>query len=601
MGGASRRAVFTAMVLLLIMPPLLAAGEEKEQEEIRAAIGRYMAAWNDAGRFNGSVLVARDGTILFRNGYGLANREWNVPNRHDTRFRIYSMSKQFTTLMVFQLAAEGKIDLDGKLTDYLEDYRKDTGGRVTIDHLLQNTSGIPCHVIDGGARAGGSPPFSWSERYDREEIVGNYMSGDLLFEPGSRYKYSNTGFYLLALVIEEVTGRSYEKNLRTRILDPLGMNDTGIDSNERLIPNRAEGYEKIPGGFTNDRAMNPDNLLGAGNLYSTVDDLLRWNTAFRSGRLLPEKWREKMAAVYWKEPREEYAYSLTWFTYRRQSGEEVRYSGFSGGTSGFNTDAFHFPEAGLTVVVLDNSTQYNHWIIAPGIYEILAGGEPPMPRPLASDAVARTVAERGVTAAVEQFRKIASDPGGRYAMGAPEHELNALGYGALRLRDFDLAIDVFKLNTELFPDSWNPWDSLGEAYLAAGRTEAGNRAYARAREMRDRGGAVIALLRSGEFEQAEARVRQALEKDPGARLLEPRQVGPMFDRALMAGEHDRALSICKVWALANPGTPGPYFSMARIHRAQGDGEAAAAAYRKILEMQPEGRAAEAARRALDDL
>jgi tetratricopeptide (TPR) repeat protein len=351
------------------------------------------------------------------------------------------------------------------------------------------------------------------------------------------------------------------------------------------------------------RPINPDNLIGAGNLYSTVEDLALWNMALEGDRLLPKEWREKMFTVHWQEPHEEHAYTVNYFTRPRESGEELRYTGFSGGSSGFNTDAFRFPTAGLLVVLFDNSTQYNHWRIAPAIHDIVTGSgrDPVLPRPLASDALAKMVAEKGVAAAVEQFEKIRSKPDGEYAIGATEREINSLGYSALRLKDFDLAIDVFKLNVELFPDAWNVYDSLGEAYLAAGETDLGEQAYARSREIRDREGIIMDLVARGEFAAAAAAIERARAGSPATPFLSPGRVGPLFESMLMAGDHADALEVCKVWAMANPGTAGPYFSMARVYTAQNEIDRVKATYRKILEMQPEGRSAKVARERLEAL
>lgn len=207
------------LALLSLTSPARAGGEA-------AAIDGYLSRWHETGRFNGVALVAKDGETVFAKGYGQANMEWNIPNAPDTKFKIHSISKQFTTVLVLQLAAEGTIDLDGKLTDYLPDYRQDTGGRVTIDHLLRHTAGIPCYINDSHRRPEGKPVYEWGGHYERNQFVRDFLSDDFLFEPGTEYKYSNTGYYLLALVVEAVTGKTYEENLRERIFGPLGMKNS---------------------------------------------------------------------------------------------------------------------------------------------------------------------------------------------------------------------------------------------------------------------------------------------------------------------------------------------------------------------------------------
>jgi tetratricopeptide (TPR) repeat protein len=239
-------------------------------------------------------------------------------------------------------------------------------------------------------------------------------------------------------------------------------------------------------------------------------------------------------------------------------------------------------------------------MIGPGINEIMAGNEPRTPRPLISDALVETVARRGLPAALAQYKDISENRRDDFARGPDERGINAYGYSALQLNDVDMAIEIFKLNVELFPNSWNVYDSLAEAYLAAGDAELSEKNYAIAREVRDRQTVIIGHLREGDYEAAKRVIARAHDTDPELQIMEGARIGPFFEEFLMKGDHDKALEICSVWALANPGAPGPYFSKARIYKAMGDKDEAKACYRKIIDMQPEGRAAEAARKMIEE-
>ena len=231
----------------------------------------------------------------------------------------------------------------------------------------------------------------------------------------------------------------------------------------------------------------------------------------------------------------------------------------------------------------------------------MVGGTPRMPLPLVSDAIVQTVAEHGLAAALARYEEIRSNQGDAYEGGSMETEIDALGRAALALHDTDVAIEIFKLGVELSPNSWRAYRSLGDAYRAAGAMEEADRFATIAREVRERESTIMAHVRSGAFEEARRVIARAHEGGPGLQLVMPARIGPYFDEVFLSGDLAEALEICRVWALADPGAVGPYFSMARVYRAQEDTERLKATYEHILEMQPDGPAAETARRALAEL
>src|SRR6266446_6326232 len=194
----------TTKLLILFFLAFITATNVLAQHNVQK-IDLLMKRYYDYGQFNGSILVAEKGKIIYEKGFGMANMEWAIPNRPDTRFRVGSVTKQFTATLVLQLVEEGKIKLDGKIGDYLADYRKDTGGRITIHQLLNHTSGIPdyTHRPDFSADISRNP-------YRVTDFVKKFASGDLEFEPGSKFSYSNSGYSVLGAIIEKVTGKSYE-------------------------------------------------------------------------------------------------------------------------------------------------------------------------------------------------------------------------------------------------------------------------------------------------------------------------------------------------------------------------------------------------------
>ena len=200
--------------------------------------------------------------------------EWKIPNDAETKFRLGSLTKQFTSTLILQLVEQGKIKLDGKITDYLPDYRKDTGDRVTIHQLLNHTSGIPSYTDQPGFLQDVS-----RNPYTVADFVKKYTSGSLEFEPGSKFSYNNSGYFLLGAIIEKLTGKTYAEAVRDNIFVPLGMKNSGYDMPSPLIPKRASGYAKTPAGYVNAAYLDMSIPYAAGSLYSTVEDLYIWDQA----------------------------------------------------------------------------------------------------------------------------------------------------------------------------------------------------------------------------------------------------------------------------------------------------------------------------------
>ncbi|HSF48440.1 MAG TPA: serine hydrolase domain-containing protein, partial [Burkholderiales bacterium] len=277
------------MPLVIAIAWLLAAQPSVLAQDKASKIDELMKVYNGYRQFNGAVLVAENGKIIFKKGYGMANMEWNIPVETDTKFRLGSITKQFTSMLILQLVHEGKIKLEGKLTDYLPDYRKDTGDRITIHQLLNHTSGIPSYT--------GLPNFSQEisrNPYNVSDFVKKYASGDLEFEPGTKFKYNNSGYFLLGAIVERVTGKPYEQALKERILDPLGMKNTGYDRHATILAKRAAAYEKRPDGYINAPYLDMSLPYAAGSLYSTVEDLYLWDQALYTDKLLSAQLKELM-------------------------------------------------------------------------------------------------------------------------------------------------------------------------------------------------------------------------------------------------------------------------------------------------------------------
>ena len=251
-----------------------------------AKINRVAQRYAEYGYLNGSVLVARHGEVIYARGFGEADIEGRVQNTPTTKFDIASLTKQFTAVLVLQEVEEGKIKLDAHVSDYLPWYRKDTGARMTVEQLLHHTSGLPG---DFDQPEFGDGKEAQARRAPRE-FAEKVCQKDLISEPGTKWQYSNCGYDLLGLILEGVTGEKYSELLQERLLSPLGMKDTGLDQNNLLEKGGAKGYVRHAGPwYSAGPDLDRNHLFAGGGMYSTVEDLLRWNQALNGGSVISKK------------------------------------------------------------------------------------------------------------------------------------------------------------------------------------------------------------------------------------------------------------------------------------------------------------------------
>lgn len=471
--------------LLITVAWLLAAHALVLAQDKAAKIDELMKVYNSYQQFNGAVLVAENGKVIFKKGYGMANMEWNIPVETDTRFRLGSITKQFTSMLVLQLVQEGKIKVDGKLTDYLPDYRKDTGDRITIHQLLNHTSGIPSYT--------GLPTFFQEisrNPYSVSDFVKKFASGDLEFEPGTKWNYNNSGYFLLGAIVERVTGKPYEQALKERILDPVGMKNTGYDHHETIIAKRASGYEKRPGGYVNAPYLDMSLPYAAGSLYSTVEDLYLWDQALYTEKLLPAQLKELM----YKPGMSNYAYG--WVVRKAPLGaqdEQVTIIEHGGGINGFNTLITRMPESKNLVVLLNNTGGTKLGEMSQKIAGILFGKPYKAPLRDIAETLFNTVTEKDVQTAIRQYRELKATQKDAYDFSEPQ--LNGLGYQLMQMKRVKDAIEIFKLNVEMFPQGFNTYDSLGEAYMVNGDKQLAIQNYQKSLELNPKNTGAVEKLK----------------------------------------------------------------------------------------------------------
>lgn len=289
-------------------------------------------------QFMGTVLVARGSQVLFSKGYGSANLEWNIPNAPNTKFRLGSISKQFTAAAILLLEERGKLKVSDPVTQHLPDAPA-AWGPITIFHVLTHTAGIPSFTS--------FPDYGKIKlsATTTAELVGLFKDKPLEFEPGEKFNYSNSGYVLLTHLIEKISGEPYERFIRQNLFAPLGMNDSGYDSNAAIILRRAAGYSPGRNGPENAPFIHMSVPQGAGALYSTTEDLLKWEQGLFGGKVLQAASLEKMTQPF----KNKYAFGLQVDTAGKRKVIQ-----HGGGIEGFNTSLAYYPDDQLTVVVLAN-------------------------------------------------------------------------------------------------------------------------------------------------------------------------------------------------------------------------------------------------------
>ena len=428
------------------------------------------------GKLNGSILVAHHGQIMYKKGFGFANMEWKVPNEPTTKHKLASISKQFTAMLIMQLYADDKLQLDTPISTYLPEYPRQKADYITIHQLLTHTSGIQ----DYGA-------VMHYEDFEREqfspkELVDLMADTSLHAMPGYVYQYSNTGYMVLGLIIETICNKPYHEVLQERILDPLGMENTGFERNLTIIPNKSSGYEYdyVFGQFHKAPYINMSTVYAAGAIYSTVEDLYLWDQALYTEKLLPKEMMEEYLKGHITMFRGMYGYG--WQVEPLSlgvSGSQVDAIGHGGGIYGYRTRIIRIPQSQSSIIILNNTTRVNAMEIVYAIGAILYDKDYSLPQKSMADTLAKIISEKDIETAYS-FYENNQENGDYYT---DENEMNLMGYSLLVSGKAESASMVFKWNIEKFPHSFNVYDSYAEALMMLGRKEESIEYYKKSLEM----------------------------------------------------------------------------------------------------------------------
>ena len=394
----------------------------------------FLQSFHDLRLFNGAALLVDEGEILFEGAFGASGLPGDEPNTPATRFRIASLTKQFTAALILRLEEEGLLRIDDPVGRHIEDFPPENADRITLHHLLTHTSGLPSYTrIPGFMETGAALPHS------PRELLTLVWEAPLSFEPGTNFEYSNSGYVLLGWIAERVTGMNYDEALRSYVLAPLELGDTGYDHELDPPEGHARGHARDLAGYQPPRAIDPSVPYAAGMLYSTVGDLSRWAEALfldgpadtaaveLAGGVDAAMAGDAMTAeeAYAEEPGAElvpgrlfrdsatlarmttpahasYAYGLVVRSHDVGDGRAIPVIEHSGGIFGFSSFLRVFPDHDRLIVLLDNTSSDLGPIVG-GLTRILWGFDAVHPKPSIAERLLPIVESGGVEAAMSRF------------------------------------------------------------------------------------------------------------------------------------------------------------------------------------------------------
>lgn len=445
------------LVTLLLCCALSPVLRGQTKPERLAAI---MSAYHDYGMFDGAVLVAEKGKIVYSGAFGLANREWNIPNRTDTRFMIGSISKPLTATLTLLQVQKGLLSLDKPLEDYLPEFHGKPAGRVSIRQLLSHTSGMANYDIIKDF----FPRIS-RQYFSRADYLKVFIDSALAFAPGTRYAYSSWGYFTLGYLLERVSGKSYAQLMRDDLFSKAGMNSSGSYAHSAVVEKRASGYDYSLGSYTSADFRDQSNTMGTGDIYSTVEDLFRFHLALANNSLL----NPELSAEMFRPGMLPAEYGLGWFNkpFKPTPRDSVASNFHLGMTDGFIAFMRRIQATNSVVIILCNSSPTDFFGITNNLFKVLYG-EPVLLKQPIHKKMELLIGKEGAANAVAAYRSMKGDTA-RYSVDWIS--MNFLAQRLLELKRTDDARILAESNATEFPDKDLVLLTLANTYLALGRAE----------------------------------------------------------------------------------------------------------------------------------
>ena len=336
--------------LLVCVLVLSAASNIVAQSSV---LNRFVTDYAKKHDFNGTVLVRKNGRNRFERSFGFANFKFKVPDTNTTKYKIASITKAFTAVLILQLREEGKLDLNKTIKTYLPAYAGEAGDKSTVHQLLNHTSGIDNFDKVKSAEDAMQNGFpTYQKPYTSDQLLAKFCSGPLVNQPGKTFDYNNADYIILGKIIEAIEGKSYETVLKVRIFDPLGLKETGMLTQGQILEGLADTYFfrddiKL---LVNDFPVYPENWYAAGSMYSTANDLMQFANALFGKKLL----KKESLDLMFTPGLDDYGYGV-WAYDTKVDGKSYRVVKRPGQIMGAQTQLYHFLDKDITVVILSNT------------------------------------------------------------------------------------------------------------------------------------------------------------------------------------------------------------------------------------------------------
>jgi CubicO group peptidase (beta-lactamase class C family) len=454
---------------LIILLVSLSIGRTVFAQNKKDKLSEIMQAYHNYTMFDGAVLVAENGEVIYKDAFGLANREWNIPNKTDTKFMIGSVSKPLTAMLVLLQVQKGLLNLDNTIDDYLTEFRNKPAAKVTIRQLLTHTSGLPNYDIIKDF----FPRIS-RQNFTREEYVKVFMDSSLAFTPGTQYAYSSWGYFTLGYLMERVTKKTYAQLMADDIFKKLKMINSGSYYHTQIIPNRATGYDYSFGGYTSSDFRDQSNTMGTGDIYSTVDDLFKFHMALANHTLLNKELTAEMFTPGIGQAQYGYGWFNKQFKYTRT--DSVASNFHLGMTDGFISFIRRIPSTKSLVIILCNSSPTDFFGITTNLYKVLYNKPVSLKQPV-HKKMETVIKQVGVEKAVADYKKMKADSAHYYIDWI---SMNFIAEQLLTLKRYKEAEVISENNISEFPDKDLILVTMGNIYLALNKKEEAIKMYRKA-------------------------------------------------------------------------------------------------------------------------